>query len=98
MNANTCLYNVHREGGPTNSVFLCVKSETETTTASSALHAAKMVEIYVSKNFEHQSIYAVKSWQNGMKSMHSQETVIKCALEGRKVAPANTCRCVYMDA
>ena len=24
--------------------------------------------------------------------------MIKCALEGRKVAPANTCRCVYMDA
>lgn len=39
-----------------------------------------------------------ESWQNGMKSRHSQETVIKCALEGRKVAPANTCRCVYMDA
>ena len=57
-----------------------------------------MVEIYVSKNFEHQSIYAVKSWQNGKKSRHSQEMVIKCALEGRKVAPANTCRCVYMDA
>ena len=33
-----------------------------------------------------------------MKSRHSQETVIKCALEGRKVAPANTCRYVYMDA
>ena len=33
-----------------------------------------------------------------MKSRHSQETVIKCALEGRKVAPANTCSCVYMDA
>ena len=33
-----------------------------------------------------------------MKGRHSQETVIKCALEGRKVAPANTCRCVYMDA
>ena len=39
-----------------------------------------------------------ESWQNGMKSRHSQETVIKCALEGRKVAPANMCRCVYMDA
>ena len=39
-----------------------------------------------------------ESRQNGMKSRHSQETVIKCALEGRKVAPANTCRCVYMDA
>ena len=39
-----------------------------------------------------------ESWQNGMKSRHSQETVIKCALEGRKVAPANTCRYVYMDA
>ena len=36
-----------------------------------------------------------ESWQNGMKSRHSQETVIKFALEGRKVAPANTCRCVY---
>ena len=39
-----------------------------------------------------------ESRQSGMKSRHSQETVIKCALEGRKVAPANTCRCVYMDA
>ena len=39
-----------------------------------------------------------ESRQNGMKSRHSQETVIKCALEGRKVAPANVCRCVYMDA
>ena len=36
-----------------------------------------------------------ESWQNGMKIRHSQEMVIKCALEGRKVAPANTCRCVY---
>ena len=32
---------MHREGGPTNSVFLGVKRGTETTTASSALHAAK---------------------------------------------------------
>ena len=33
-----------------------------------------------------------------MKSRHSQERVIKCAFEGRKVAPANMCSCVYMDA
>ena len=33
-----------------------------------------------------------------MKSRNLQETVIKFALEGRKVAPANMCRCVYMDA
>ena len=39
-----------------------------------------------------------ESWQNGMKNRHSQETVIKCALERRKVAPANMCRCVCMDA
>ena len=39
-----------------------------------------------------------ESWQNGMKSRHSQETVIKFALEGKKVAPANMCWCAYMDA
>ena len=39
-----------------------------------------------------------ESWQNGMKNRHSQEMVIKCALERRKVAPANMCRCVCMDA
>ena len=33
-----------------------------------------------------------------MKSRHSQETVIKFALEGKKVAPANMCWCAYMDA
>ena len=98
MNVNTCLYNVHREGGPTNNVFLGVKRGTETTTASSALHAANGWNLCKQIFWTSEHPCCKESRQNGMKSRHSQETVIKCALEGRKVAPANMCRCVYMDA